>query len=249
MLKMQKMQNFNHHAKYEKSCLTNLIFADIVLLLCRGDAKSIEMIMDTFKVFSASSGLIMNPSKCKMYFGGVDYETKVKMRGIAELEEGVLPVRYLGVPLTSRKLTINHYMPMVEKIIGRFNHWATKIFSYVERIQLVKSISYAIAQYWMKCFPILKFVINKIDRICRTFIWIRNHEASTKGPVAWKRMCTTKKQRGFGIINMIVCNCVAHMKFLWNMCRKADNMWVRRIPSYYLKDKHVLEYEGNNTNS
>lgn len=61
--KMQMDQNFNFHAKCEKHRLSNLIFVDDVLLFCRGDIISDDMILSIVKLFSLSTGLVMNPQK------------------------------------------------------------------------------------------------------------------------------------------------------------------------------------------
>ncbi|CAK8568554.1 unnamed protein product [Lathyrus sativus] len=45
MEKMQRDPNFNYHAKCEKLKITNLTFADDVLLFCRGDDISLQMIL------------------------------------------------------------------------------------------------------------------------------------------------------------------------------------------------------------
>ncbi|XP_050918605.1 uncharacterized protein LOC127136042 [Lathyrus oleraceus] len=60
LTKMQKDHNFNHHAKCEKLSLTNLTFADDVLLFIIGDPKSMEMMLDAFKKLYESTSLIVN---------------------------------------------------------------------------------------------------------------------------------------------------------------------------------------------
>ena len=57
MVKMQRDPNFNHHSHCERLGITHLSFADDVLLHCRGDEKSIEMILKAFSFFSKSTGL------------------------------------------------------------------------------------------------------------------------------------------------------------------------------------------------
>ncbi|XP_050875201.1 uncharacterized protein LOC127078819 [Lathyrus oleraceus] len=59
LTKMQKDHNFNYHAKCEKLSLTNLTFADDVLLFSIGDQKSVEMLLDAFNMFFESTGLIV----------------------------------------------------------------------------------------------------------------------------------------------------------------------------------------------
>src|ERR1044072_288542 len=48
MVKMQQNSIFNYHAKCESTGLTNLSFADDILLLCRGDYCSVDMLITVF---------------------------------------------------------------------------------------------------------------------------------------------------------------------------------------------------------
>lgn len=122
LVKLQLDPNFNHHAKCEKLGITHLTFADDVLLFCRGDVMSLEMMLHVINKFSATTGLVVNPNKCRIYFGGVDGTTKNKIQQISSYEEGQLPVRYLGVPLTSKNLNIKYCMPLIDKIMTRIRH-------------------------------------------------------------------------------------------------------------------------------
>ncbi|CAK8530761.1 unnamed protein product [Lathyrus sativus] len=146
MVKMQRNPNFNYHAKCENLNITNLTFADDVLLFCKGDEISMQLILRAFRDFSNSTGLIMNPNKCKIYFGGLDNEKKKILKELSGFREGTLPFKYLGIPLSSKKLTITHFMPLVDRIMARIHHWSSKLLSYADRIQLVKSISSAMVQ-------------------------------------------------------------------------------------------------------
>ncbi|CAK8564224.1 unnamed protein product [Lathyrus sativus] len=83
LVKMQRDPNFNYHAKCENLKITNLTFADDVLLLCRGDEISMQMILKTFRKFSKSIELMMNPNKCRIYFGGLDNENKKALKELS----------------------------------------------------------------------------------------------------------------------------------------------------------------------
>lgn len=168
--KMQNNPDFNHHAKCKKLKLTNLTFVDDVLLFCRGDEISVKMMLQTINQFSDSTGLVVNSKKCKIYYGGLSDEDKQLMQDVTKFDEGQLPVRYLGIPITSKKLNTHQYMPLIEKILHKMQYWTSKMLIYVGRVQLVKSISLAITQYWMFCLPLPRFVIRKIDSMCITFI-------------------------------------------------------------------------------
>lgn len=77
--KMHTNPNFNHHAKCEKLSLTNLTFVDDVFLFCRGDKIFVKMMLDTIIQLSASTGLVVNLKKCKIYRGGLSKEDKQLM--------------------------------------------------------------------------------------------------------------------------------------------------------------------------
>ncbi|XP_040872094.1 uncharacterized protein [Glycine max] len=205
-----------------------------------GDSKSVSMMMETIRKFSDSTGLKVNPAKCQMFFGGMDGCSKENLRRITDFAEGKLPVRYLGVPLSCKRLTIQQYMPLIDKIVDRVKHWTSKLLSYAGRIQLVKSITSAIAMYWMQCFPLPQFILRKINAICRSFVWTGKQEISKKSLVAWDTMCRNKSQGGVGIINLQVWNIVSLMKCLWNICRNSENLWVLWVHTYYLKGNDAI---------
>lgn len=83
---------------------------------------SVELIMKAFNDFSAPTCLRINPAKCKIYFGGVDMGTRQNFMNLTTFAEGPLPFRYLRVPFICKKLSIHHYMPLIDKIVSRVTH-------------------------------------------------------------------------------------------------------------------------------
>lgn len=241
--------NFNYHAKCERMCLTNLIFADDVLLFSRGDEISVKMLLETVHMFADSTGLKINPKKCKVFCGGLSEAERRIMRNVTTFAEGQLPFRYLGVPISSKKLHVNHYLPLIERILQRMMHWTAKLLSYAGRVLLVKSVTTAITQYWMMCLPLPQSVIKKIDSLCRGFVWMGKTDKSRKSPVAWKTVCKPKKNGGIGLFNLAIWNKVALLKCLWNLNVKADNLWVKWTHEYYIKDSRVTEFVASPSSS
>jgi hypothetical protein len=245
--KMSKEPHFKFHSKCSKLNLTHLAFADDVLLFCRGDLQSVEKLFEAFNAFSDATGLVMNPRKCKASFGGVEDDQKNKVLQTTGFTEGNFPVRYLGIPLSSKKLAISHYLPLIDKIVSRIRHWTSHLLSIAGRIQLVKSVITAITQYWMFTMPIPVAVTKKIGNICRSFIWSGKSTQSKKSPVAWVKVCRPVKQGGLNILNLQVWNQIALLKCLWNICLEGDNLWVKWVHSYFLKGRNCLaEFEAKN---
>ncbi|CAK8573925.1 unnamed protein product [Lathyrus sativus] len=84
--------------------------------------------MDQLQTFSQSTGLVVNPAKCMVYFGGVNAETKSDILASTSFMEGELPFRYLGIPLTCKRLPMHHYMSLVDRVVSRICHWSSKTF-------------------------------------------------------------------------------------------------------------------------
>nr|XP_009592377.1 uncharacterized protein LOC104089234 [Nicotiana tomentosiformis] len=109
--------DFNFHPKCARLQVLHICFAGDLLICCRADEVSMKLMMGAFEHFSAVSGLKANLEKSSLYIAGVPLAFKERMIAELHLTLGTLPFKYLGVPLSTRKLT--QCIPLVEKIVDR----------------------------------------------------------------------------------------------------------------------------------
>lgn len=76
--------------------------------------------------FSKVSGLQANLSKRSIYFGGVTQEVRGEILFYLGFSTGELPFKYLGIPLSSKKISLIQWQPLIEKIIARISLWTAK---------------------------------------------------------------------------------------------------------------------------
>lgn len=76
--------------------------------------------------------------KSTAYFGGVPDTELAELQMALPIPKGSMPFKYLGVPLSSKKLNINQCRPLVEKVVNRIKGWTTRFLSYAGRFQLIK---------------------------------------------------------------------------------------------------------------
>lgn len=119
---LKRSPNFNFHSKCKKLNLIDMSFADDLLLFTRGDVVFVNLAIERFKVFYEATGLVVNSTKCKLYCGNIDDETKQQIANITGFSFGVLPFKYLGLPLSSKKLNNCDCLALVEKIGAMINH-------------------------------------------------------------------------------------------------------------------------------
>lgn len=136
--------DFNYHRRCDKMNIIQLGFADDLLLFCRGDVVSTRLLYKCFQQFSLASGLVANQGKSVVYFGGVPNQIQQEIIQELGFSMGSLPFRYLGVPLSSKRLAIGQYQPLIERMIGKVTSWTAKFLSYAGRLQLIKSVLTAI---------------------------------------------------------------------------------------------------------
>ena len=246
---LSTVQQFKFHPRCKKLGITNISFADDIILFARGDTASVCNLMQVFNLFSQATGLYVQPSKFHVYFGGVQQRIKQEIIQLTGFGEGSIPFKYLGVPLASRKLSSQHCQPLIEKITGRIKHWTSHLLSYAGRCQLIKSVIFAISTYWLQVLPLPKQVLQRIDSICRSFLWCGSDIISRKAPIAWDSVCQPKVAGGLNIYHLDTWSQASLGKLLWNIHMKADRLWIRWLGTFYLKGCNILAWQGSNTSS
>lgn len=108
-------QKIGYHPTYQKLNLTHLCFADDLLVFADGTRRSIEGIMDVFNMFGQFSGLNISLEKSTLYLAGVSELNKEAILDQFPFSTGTLPVRYLGLPLLTKRMTVNDYTPLFER--------------------------------------------------------------------------------------------------------------------------------------
>ncbi|XP_019263451.1 PREDICTED: uncharacterized protein LOC109241191 [Nicotiana attenuata] len=115
---LKNQPDFNYHPRCEKLQIIKLEFADDLLLFCRGDEVSIQMLYNCFQEFSKMSGLKANTSKSSIYFGGVNTAVQQNIMEKLGFPKGELPIKYMGVPLSTKRMSIIQFQPLLDKMLA-----------------------------------------------------------------------------------------------------------------------------------
>jgi len=175
--------------KEHDNLTTHIIYVDDIIIFSKADELSAEAISDVFKKMKKWTGLELSCEKSSLYLGrGVVNSTNIVT--ILNIDMKELPVRYLGIPLTSVNLKDRDCIHLIDRIKKRIEGWETKFLSLAGRIELIKSMIYPIVQFWMQCFRLPETTLNKIMHICLNFLW-----KSKTNKVPWD-MISRKKSEG-----------------------------------------------------
>lgn len=116
------------------------------------------------------------------------------------LKRGFLPVKYLGVPLTCRKLSGVDCRPLVDKITARITSWASKFLSYARSLQLIESMLSSLYGYWCPVFLLPMHLIKLVERLRNSFLWKGMAGVATGAWVSWALVCRPKTEGVLGSI-------------------------------------------------
>ncbi|XP_062113347.1 uncharacterized protein LOC133824478 [Humulus lupulus] len=244
-----KGKGFKFHPLCKSLNIISLYFADDFLVLCKANTSSIQIIQHALDEFSAASGLLINKSKSRAYFGGVSVHDKPVLLNISNLVEGEFPLTYLGLPLRPTKWKAMDCDLILKKIRQRLCVWASRNLSYAGRVQLIQSVLLGIRNYWMSIFLLPQSILKEIDHLCRLFLWGGKGNRRKFHLTSWEQVCCPKSHGGLGFKEGPLWNQMLLTKFIWAISSKQDLLWVKWVNFIYLKGTQIWDYNLHHDSS
>ncbi|CAL1376155.1 unnamed protein product [Linum trigynum] len=234
-----------YHPRCKALEITHLCFADDLLVFTNGSIRGVAGINRVLAQFYRDSGLRSNPAKCQLFCCGTSVEEQQWISSFTGFPLGSLPVRYLGVPLISGKLTSADCSVLVDRITKRISTWQALKLSYAGRLQLVSSVITSIMQYWMALFLLPQKLLKAIENICNHFLWgVGDRSLRKRVLVAWKYVALPRREGGLGIRDFKKWNQACVIRHIWNLLAVSGSLWVAWVKKYRLKTRSIWEITG-----
>ncbi|KAL2252957.1 UNVERIFIED_CONTAM: hypothetical protein Sindi_0090400, partial [Sesamum indicum] len=213
-------------------------FADDLLLFCKADMNSIGIFKTGLDRFAEWSGLRLNVQKSHLIISRSAQGLREEMLATLGFQEGVLSMRYLGLPLLSSRLTIADCHPLLLKIDKRIAGWEGMAISYAGRVQIIKSVLMSLSLYWASAFILPKKVTNEIEKRLRTFLW-KGTTTTGYAKVAWKDLCRPTDEGGLGFKDIPILNHTS----IWTI-RELGGSWSwRKILCLWVFLRPMVDYQ------
>ncbi|KAG7585037.1 Reverse transcriptase zinc-binding domain [Arabidopsis thaliana x Arabidopsis arenosa] len=205
------------------------------MVMSDGKIRSIEGIVGVFNDFAKKSGLKISMEKTTIYLAGNATQCRQEIEDRFQFKAGNLPVRYLGLPLVTKRLTSNDYSPLLEQIRRKIGTWTARHLSYAGRLNLIRSVLWSICNFWLAAFRLPRECIREIDRLCSAFLWSGPELNPQKVKVNWDSICKPIKEGGLGLRSLQEANDVCCLKLIWRLVSHTDSLWVKWIEKNLLK--------------
>lgn len=135
-------------------------------------------------------------------------------------------ITYLGMPLSVDRPKKEAFLPLIEKVDRKLSGWKSKMISRGGRLQLVHSVLSTIPIYHMSCFRLPKWVIQKIDKIRRSFLWAKPSKGKRGISLTnWEEACISKREGGMGIIDLNFFNIALLLRWWWKALADENFLW------------------------
>ncbi|XP_020263301.1 uncharacterized protein LOC109839283 [Asparagus officinalis] len=154
-------------------------------------------------------------------------------------------MKYLGLPLTAKRLSYTDCSSLIGKIYNQFQTWQqNKCLTYAGRLELIKSVILGIQTYWLSNYILPIKALEKIDSLCSAFLW--GHKFHL---VNWGSVCQGKEYGGLGIFSAKYWNYAAATKLLWLIHLKKDLLWIKWVHGNYLQNQNVWTVQPKTNDS
>nr|XP_009800410.1 PREDICTED: uncharacterized protein LOC104246308 [Nicotiana sylvestris]XP_016445624.1 PREDICTED: uncharacterized protein LOC107770805 [Nicotiana tabacum] len=212
--------------------ITHLQYADDTLIFCDAEEEQLRYLRIILVLFEGISGLHIYRRKSHIY--PIDEVHNMEQLSlVVGGEVGSLPSIYLGMPLGARSKSKEIWNSVIEKCVKKLSRWKTQYLSMGGRLVLINSVLDSIPTYMMSLFPIPGGIIQRLDKLRRSFLWQGNKEKKVFHLVKWKSIIVMKRQGGLGIKNLKNQRKTLKMKWLWRYSQELQTLWSKVIKAKY----------------
>ena len=192
------------------------LYADDLVLFVLPQQRDLEVIRGVLSIFGLASGLFSNLDKSVATpLNCTDAQIQL-LRDFLPCRVEDLPCRYLGVPLSVRKLTRSQEQPIIDKVAARIPGWKGQMLNVTGRTALVKATLSAITVHTSIAICLSPWAISAIDKLRRAFIWAGTDAvAGGKCKVAWPLVTRPRDLGGLGISDLRQTGIALRVRWIW----------------------------------
>ena len=202
------------------------MYADDVVLFLRPAAEDIEITMDILNLFGEATGLKTNlqksnvlPIRCE----DTDISTVQTLLPCALVD---FPCKYLGLPLSLKRLTKEQVQPYIDRIADQLQGWKANLMTKAGRRVQVQFVLTGMLIYHFMAVEFPAWAIKAIDKIRRGFLGRGRREArGGHCVIAWLKVCRPKELGGLRISDLKTLGWSLKMRWIWLQKTEPNRPW------------------------
>ncbi|WJX67429.1 hypothetical protein P8452_51895 [Trifolium repens] len=210
-----------------------LQYADDTLCIGEASVTNLWVIKAVLRGFELTSGLKVNFWKSCLFGVNVSNEFLTMTSEFLNCRLGVLPFKYLGLPVGANPRLCSTWKPMLDTIKGRLGAWGNKYVSLGGRIVLINAVLNSLPIFFLSYFKMPVKVWQEVVKIQRKFFWGGIGSRRKICRVKWSEICKPKKEGGLGIKDLRLMNISLLAKWRWKLLKRDDELWKKVVVAKY----------------
>lgn len=202
------------------------LYVDDVVLFLRPVATDLHIVEDLLQLFGAATGLKTNIQKSSVLPIQCSEADLAVVQAHLPCEIQSFPCKYLGLPLSIKKLTKAQLQPIIDKIAGQLPGWKADLLNRAGRAILVQHVLTAMLIYVATAMDLPPWCLKAIDKIRRNFLWRGRKEANGGHClIAWPKVSRPKDLGGLGILDLQRFGWALRVRWLWLGKTEPERPW------------------------
>jgi mannosylglycoprotein endo-beta-mannosidase len=139
---------------------------------------------------------------------------------------GSFPSKYLGLPLSLKKLRKDEVQPILDKLTKKLSFWKARLMTREGRVAYVRFVMTGSLIYHLMALDVEPWLLRAIDTVRRDFLWVGRGDA--RGGhclVSWQAVCKPKHLGGLGLHNLRWLNAALRARWIWFQKTSLDRPW------------------------
>jgi len=175
-----------------------LQYADDTIIFLKHDMEGANNMKFLLYLYEMIAGLKINFNKSEVITINDEENMGQTYAELFNCQVGLFPIKYLGVPVSPSRLHVRDWLSLIDKCLKRLDVWKGSCMSIAGRSTLISSSLNNSPIYHMSVYLLPKTIVNKMDKIMRSFFWQGGGTEKKYHLLKWEKICKNKKKRWFG---------------------------------------------------